>query len=234
MKHPKGICSPDSSLARLGLLLLIACGNSERAPLVRDAGPGSAHKIVPVVAAPAGFVGVIAAAESVDIAPRFQGVIAAIRVRPGDKVTAGQIIAEMDQKSMLEELRAAEAALGAAAAAKRQAEVDVEDSKRKSKLEAVNADARYHAAMIHLTMGDFPGALALADTIQADAPGHLFANIVRGEAADRDNDTALLSRSYRDFLDHYDRELKAGRVEYQEHRPILEDFRTRAKASLGR
>ena len=101
-------------------------------------------------------------------------------------------------------------------------------------LDAVNADARYHAAMIHLTMGDFPGALALADTIQADAPGHLFANIVRGEAADRDNDTALLSRSYRDFLDHYDRELKAGRVEYQEHRPILEDFRTRAKASLGR
>ena len=101
-------------------------------------------------------------------------------------------------------------------------------------LDAVNADARYHSAMIHLTMGDFPGALALADTIQADAPGHLFANIVRGETADRQNDTALLSRSYRDFLDHYDRELKAGRVEYQEHRPILEDFRTRAKASLGR
>jgi double zinc ribbon protein len=101
-------------------------------------------------------------------------------------------------------------------------------------LDTVNADARYHSAMIHLTLGDFPGALALADTIQAGAPGHLFADIVRGETADRKNDTALLTRSYRDFLDHFDRELKAGRIEYQEHRPILDDFRTRAKASLGR
>ena len=101
-------------------------------------------------------------------------------------------------------------------------------------LDTVNADARYHAAMIHVTLGDFPGALALADTIQADAPGHLFADIIRGETADRKNDTALLNQSYRDFLDHYDRELKAGRIEYDEHRPILDDFRTRAKASLGR
>jgi hypothetical protein len=100
-------------------------------------------------------------------------------------------------------------------------------------LDTVNADARYHSAMLHLTLGDFPGALALADTIQADAPGHLFADVVRGETADRKNDTALLSKSYREFLDHYDREIKAGRVEYQEHRPVLDDFRTRAKASLG-
>jgi hypothetical protein len=101
-------------------------------------------------------------------------------------------------------------------------------------LDTVNADARYHSAMIHVTLGDFPGALALADTIQAGAPGHLFADIIRGEAADRQNDTALLNRSYRDFLDHFDSELKAGRIEYQEHRPILDDFRTRAKASLPR
>lgn len=101
-------------------------------------------------------------------------------------------------------------------------------------LDTVNADARYHVAMIHVILGDFPGALALADTIQSGAPGHLFADIIRGETADRKNDTALLNKSYRDFLDHYDREIKAGRVEYDEHRPILDDFRTRAKASLGR
>lgn len=101
-------------------------------------------------------------------------------------------------------------------------------------LDTVNADARYHAAMIHLTLGDFPGTLALADTILAGAPGHLFAYIIRGESADRQNDTALLNRSYREFLDHFDSEIKAGRIEYQEHRPILDDFRTRAKASLGR
>ncbi len=118
------------------LLLLVACSDDDppRRDAIRDAGV-SLPKVVPD-AAPAGFVGVIAAAESVDIAPRFQGVIASIRVRPGDRVTAGQIIAEMDQKSMLEELRAAGAALGAAQAARRQAEVDVEDAKRKAKLEA--------------------------------------------------------------------------------------------------
>lgn len=103
-----------------------------------------------------------------------------------------------------------------------------------AQLDTVNADARYHAGMIELAVGEFPAALALADTIEANAPGHLFAYLVRGEAADRQNNSALLTRSYRDFLDHYDREVRSGRIEYEEHRPILDDFRTRAKASLGR
>jgi RND family efflux transporter MFP subunit len=78
---------------------------------------------------------VIAAAESVDIAPRIQGVVAAVKVRAGDRVSAGQVIAEMDPKSMQEELRAAQAALGAAVAAKRQADVDVEDARHKLAVE---------------------------------------------------------------------------------------------------
>jgi RND family efflux transporter MFP subunit len=119
----------------LGLLLLAGCNDEPRVrPIVRDAAIVDKKPIVD--AGLPDFVGVIAAAESVDIAPRFQGVIAAIRVRPGDKVIAGQIVAEMDQKSMLEELRAADAALGAAQAARRQADVDVEDAKRKAQLEA--------------------------------------------------------------------------------------------------
>ena len=101
-------------------------------------------------------------------------------------------------------------------------------------LDTVNADARYHAAMIQLAVGDVAAALALADTIEANAPEHLFADIVRGEAADRRNDTAGLTRAYQSFLDHYSREMRAGRIEYDEHRPILDDFSTRAKASLGR
>jgi hypothetical protein len=100
-------------------------------------------------------------------------------------------------------------------------------------MEDADADARYHAATIHLVIGDFPAALALADTIQADAPGHLLGYIVRGEVADRRNDATALARSYQEFLRHDDAELRAGRVEYAEHKPILDDFRTRAKASLG-
>jgi hypothetical protein len=96
-----------------------------------------------------------------------------------------------------------------------------------------DADARYHAATIHLVIGDFDSALALADTIQAQAPGHLFGHIIRGEVADRRNDPAALNVSYRNFLRDEATELRAGRGEYADHKVDLDDFRTRAKASLG-
>jgi tetratricopeptide (TPR) repeat protein len=103
-----------------------------------------------------------------------------------------------------------------------------------SMLPATNADLRFHAALIHLAIGEFPAALALADTILSQSPGHLFGYIVRGEAADRQNDLQQLNRSYRDFLSHYDAELRSGRPEYDGHKPLLDSFRTRANASAPR
>jgi hypothetical protein len=103
-----------------------------------------------------------------------------------------------------------------------------------SMLDSVSADARYHAAMLHLATGSFAPANALADTILSQAPGHLFGYIVRGESADREDRPEALTQSYRDFLSHFDAELRSGRSEYTEHRAILNDFRTRAKASLGK
>jgi multidrug efflux pump subunit AcrA (membrane-fusion protein) len=124
------------------VLVLAACGSpSAPQPDPHEAGgsagsAGSAHGPVHTAdAADARYIGVITAAESVDIAPRIQGVVATIEVRAGDTVTAGQVIAEMDPKSMQEELRAAEAALGAAVAARHQADVDVEDARRKLAVE---------------------------------------------------------------------------------------------------
>jgi hypothetical protein len=102
-----------------------------------------------------------------------------------------------------------------------------------AQLDTVNLDARYHAAMLDLALGELPAAAALADTIQSEAPGHLFAYMVRGEVAERRDRAADLTASYRDFLAHYDAEMKLGRVEYTEHRPVLDAFRTRARASLG-
>jgi hypothetical protein len=102
-----------------------------------------------------------------------------------------------------------------------------------SQLDSVNTDARFHAAMIDLAIGEFAAARALADTILSDAPGHLFAYLLRGEAADRQKQAAALTVSYREFLAHYDAEMRAGRAEYAEHRPVLDEFRTRARASLG-
>jgi len=122
-------------MKRLILIALVACSD-RGAPARHDGGSAIVKPATADAATTApSFVGVITAADSVDIAPRFQGVVATIQVRVGDAVTEGQVVAEMDQKSMQEELRAAEAALGAAAAARRQADVDLEDARRKLQLE---------------------------------------------------------------------------------------------------
>jgi Double zinc ribbon len=97
-----------------------------------------------------------------------------------------------------------------------------------AQLDSTDADARYHAAVLRLQLGDYPGALALADTILAAAPGHLFGYVVRGTAAEMQKDPARLARARRDFLAHYDAEVAAGRVEYREHQAVIDDFRARA------
>jgi membrane fusion protein (multidrug efflux system) len=82
-----------------------------------------------------GWIGVIAAAQLVDVAPQLPGVIAQVKVRPGDTVKAGDVLVEMDPTSMQDQLRAAQASVSAAQAAYTQAIVDVQDAKRRLKLE---------------------------------------------------------------------------------------------------
>lgn len=98
-------------------------------------------------------------------------------------------------------------------------------------LDSVNLDERFHAALIHLTVGDLAAAQSLADTILQSAPGHLFGFVLRGEVAERQNRNDLLAQSYRDFLSRYQDELRSGKPEYAEHQPILDDFRIRAQAN---
>jgi len=97
-----------------------------------------------------------------------------------------------------------------------------------------NADLRFHAALVRLTIADYDGALALADTILAQSPGHLFGYVIRGEVADRRNRMDDLTQSYRDFLQHYQTEVRSGRPEYTDHNPVVDNFRTRAEASTGK
>jgi hypothetical protein len=94
-----------------------------------------------------------------------------------------------------------------------------------AQLDSISNDARFHAAMLRFNVGDLAGALALADTIDANVPGHLFASMVRGNVATARNDTAALQKSYRDFLANYDREMAANRVEYLDHKPVVDEFR---------
>jgi hypothetical protein len=100
-----------------------------------------------------------------------------------------------------------------------------------AQLDTVTNDARFHAALLRFNVGDFAGSLALADTIEANAPGHLFAAMIRGNVATANNDQAALRQSYRAFLASYDKEMAANRVEYLDHKPVVDEFRALAQQS---
>ena len=98
-----------------------------------------------------------------------------------------------------------------------------------AQLETRDIDARYHAAVIHLQAGNIPQARALADTILAVTPGHLFGHVIRGTAARLQNDRAAQARAEREFLANYQSEMTAKRVEYLEHGPVLDEFKEAAE-----
>jgi hypothetical protein len=99
-----------------------------------------------------------------------------------------------------------------------------------AQLDSANADARYHAAVLRMQIGDVPGALALADTLLARDPGHLFGYVIRGTAAGMQGDTAAARRAGREFLAHYQAERSTARIEYREHEPALEDFKRQVES----
>jgi hypothetical protein len=102
-----------------------------------------------------------------------------------------------------------------------------------TQLDSIDADARYHAAVLRLQVGDVAGALSLADTILAREPGHLFGYLVRGQAAELQGDSAAEASAGRDFLAHYDAEMRAGRVEYREHARVIDEFKQKSERQKG-
>jgi len=95
-------------------------------------------------------------------------------------------------------------------------------------LDSLDADARYHAALLQVHTGDVAGPMALADTILAKQPGHLFGYIIRGTVARWQKDDRALGRAYAGFLEHYDAEMKAARPEYADHKVSVDEFRQQA------
>ena len=92
-------------------------------------------------------------------------------------------------------------------------------------LDTVTADLRYHAAVLYAESGQDAAALALADTILAQNPNHLFGYLVRGEVADRRKDASAAARAHRDFMAHYQAEIgRADRPEYGEHKPVIDEY----------
>ncbi len=92
---------------------LPACGNSASPPA--DAPPPRPARVAPSPAA-IGYTGVVAAAESVDLAPQISGQLRELVVGTGDVVKLGDVIATIDDKQMRDELAMATADLRAAQA----------------------------------------------------------------------------------------------------------------------
>jgi hypothetical protein len=102
-----------------------------------------------------------------------------------------------------------------------------------AQLDTIDADARYHTALLKVHTGDVEASRALADSILAQSPGHLFGYIIQGTVARFRKDQKALGRAYSGFLKHYDAEMKAARPEYQDHRTSLDDFRKAALDAGG-
>jgi len=100
-----------------------------------------------------------------------------------------------------------------------------------AQLDTIDADARFHAALLQVHTGNADGAKALGDTVLSQTPGHLFGYVILGTVARWKKDEPALRRAYAGFLQHYDAEMKAGRAEYEEHTRSLEDFRKAALAA---
>jgi hypothetical protein len=100
-------------------------------------------------------------------------------------------------------------------------------------LDSLDADARYHAALIRAHTGEVEAARALGDSILARTPGHLLGYVVLGTAARWRKDDKALRQAYRAFLAGYDAEMKANRPEYSEHRFSIDEFRRAAQGAPG-
>ena len=100
-------------------------------------------------------------------------------------------------------------------------------------LDSVDADARYHLALIQLHTGDVDGARAEGDSILKTQPGHLFGYIIKGTIARFQKDDKSLAKAYADYLSHLDKETAAKRPEYESHARAIDDFTKQAKAAKG-
>jgi predicted nucleic acid-binding Zn ribbon protein len=92
-------------------------------------------------------------------------------------------------------------------------------------LDEIDVDLRYHAGALQVRAGNFPAALALADTIQALSPDNLLGDLLRLEVAQDRADSAGIRTFTQQYLAHFDRQIASGRPEYAEHRTMLDDLR---------
>jgi hypothetical protein len=92
-------------------------------------------------------------------------------------------------------------------------------------LDTIDADARFHAALLQVHAGDVERAEAIGDTILTQHPGHLLGYVVLATVARWRRDQRALRQVYSDFMVHYDDEMRANRPEYREHSFSIDELR---------
>jgi RND family efflux transporter MFP subunit len=80
-------------------------------PLAAAASTAVATPAAQAPAARADFLGVVLSGETVDLAPKIDGRLQAVRVKPGDRVLRGAVVAELDTRAARQALALAEASL---------------------------------------------------------------------------------------------------------------------------
>jgi len=100
-------------------------------------------------------------------------------------------------------------------------------------LDSMDADAKYHVGLLRGALGDNDGMLAMADSLQADVPGHLLATTLRKAAAEARGDSAAVLDAYRQFLMDYSSEATTGRQEYLLHQLSVDAFLAEARRATA-
>jgi hypothetical protein len=99
-------------------------------------------------------------------------------------------------------------------------------------LGALDNDARYHVALLHLTSEDIKGARVQIEMLRQSAPNHLLGFMLEHQIAERGGKKDSAARAYKAFLAAYDAEMAAGRAEYQDHQGSIERFRAAAQSGM--
>ncbi len=96
----------------------------------------------------------------------------------------------------------------------------------------IDADGRYHVAVLQLVHADPRAARAQADTILSAVPDHLFGLFTAAQAEQTMGNEAAARQLYQRFLDRFDAEVDTDRQEYREHAQVLPAMREEAQKAL--
>jgi RND family efflux transporter MFP subunit len=120
-----------SRLLLLAALLLPACRGLERAPAGADPTTAVSAPAPRPAPAPIELVGVVTSARSEVVSAEFDARVLEVKVRGGERVKAGDVIAILDDRQLKERAAAAAAAEDAARAEVGRASVEVREARRR-------------------------------------------------------------------------------------------------------